>query len=454
MAGSDANQKLDMGYILKFSSAYDLKQAGAPKRIMAYVRSKDIMTSRLGKLYIQRLSNLAAGHEPDKLSCIFCRTEAAKDGVLCDSCMEKYSKGSLTIKKKEEPAPAPEVKAEPAPVEKQPAVTDSAAATLKTGKKIAGKAFKSFVGKVDVLAGGKGDAELRVRDLFKDVLKRHTSEEAERIFICGTAATTPARKDISSEWPAPWLYSRVALWLFAAFFILEFAWDFSYNLNLLPAMMFIGSCIVPFAIMVFFFETNVPRNISIFRTVQIFMVGGCMSLLCTLILFEAVPVGDLNFIGAILVGIIEETGKMLIVAWFIKRIQNCTYILNGMLLGSAVGAGFAAFESAGYAFRWLGLDGYEAMVGVINRRALLSPGGHVAWAAITGAAIMIALNGQKFEWKILKDSRFLKLYAIPVILHAVWDMPIKLPFIHGVLILIVWIVLLVLIHNGLKEASS
>ena len=84
-------------------------------------------------------------------------------------------------------------------------------------------------------------------------------------------------------------------------------------------MMFVGSCIVPLSVVIFFFETNVPQNISIFRVIQVFFVGGCASLLSTLIIFMIVPVGDLNFIGAILVGIVEEVGKMIIVALFIQN---------------------------------------------------------------------------------------------------------------------------------------
>ena len=93
------------------------------------------------------------------------------------------------------------------------------------------------------------------------------------------------------------------------------------------------------------------------------------------------------------------------------------------------------------------------MVSTINQRAILSPGGHVAWAAISGAAIMIALDNKKFEWSVLKDGKFLRLFAIPVILHAIWDMHINSTLKLVALIVVVWIVLIVLIQNGLKEVE-
>lgn len=178
-------------------------------------------------------------------------------------------------------------------------------------------------------------------------------------------------------------------------------------------------------------------------------------MLSTLILFEIVPDGVQSFLGAIMIGIIEEVGKMLIVAFFINKMRDCVYILNGMLIGSAVGAGFAAFESAGYAFRiFFYTADYDLMVSNINMRALLSPGGHVAWAAVTGAAIMIAMEGKRFKWEVLKSPKFLKLFVIPIILHFIWDMPIGTKPVLVGLIVVIWIVLLVLLHNGLKEAGN
>ena len=438
-------QKQDMVNIIKYSSQYEIGNPANAKIILKFVNSKGMMTSSIGKTYIKRLEDISDGVDIGRCSCVFCKTNMSVDGIICEECEEKYSGGRLHVKKSS-------VKPSSIAVVKTSAQSETTVATGVLNK--TGDTVQKFANKVDQLAGGEGKAELKIRVLFSDVLKHHTTEEAERIFIHGTDTTTPLIKDISTNWPAPWLYSRVALSLFLAFVILEVAWKLTTNGNLLPGMMFVGSSVIPFSIMIFFFETNAPQNISIFRVVQIFFVGGCASLLSTLILFEIVPVGGLSFIGAILVGIIEEVGKMLIVAWYIKRMRDCMYILNGLLVGSAVGAGFAVFESAGYAFNYFLSSGYDGMVHVINTRALLSPGGHVAWAAVTGAAIMIALDGKRFTWDILKDPKFLRLFVFPIALHAIWDMPIYLWFLHPILIIIIWIVLLVLIQNGLREIQN
>ncbi|MFK9090737.1 PrsW family glutamic-type intramembrane protease [Bacillus salipaludis] len=54
----------------------------------------------------------------------------------------------------------------------------------------------------------------------------------------------------------------------------------------------------------------------------------------------------------IMIGIAEELAKAVTVIYFVRRLKY-KYILNGLLLGAAVGAGFAAFETAGYALRGL-----------------------------------------------------------------------------------------------------
>ncbi|MCR5486348.1 MAG: PrsW family intramembrane metalloprotease [Lachnospiraceae bacterium] len=447
MDSSVNNQKQDMVNILKFSAQYDMSKSGNVIRVARHIQANNMMTSAIGRQYQQRLIAISNSSDKKDHTCLFCKTSKAEDGILCENCMSKYTGGRLKFKH------------DTAPISTQSKPSDNlvpVTQTVKTGSEIsdiASKTIGKFANKVDELAGGEGKAELDIRVLFSAVFKKHTSDEAERIFICGTKTTTPPIKDIQTNWPAPWLYSRVALGLLLAFVILEVAWNLTGNTNLLPGMMFVGSCIVPLSVVIFFFETNVPQNISIFRAVQVFFIGGCASLLSTLIIFMIVPVGDLNFIGAILVGIIEEVGKMIIVALFIKRMRDCIYVLNGLLIGGAVGAGFAVFESAGYAFRILLSEGYESMVSNINMRAVMSPGGHVAWAAITGAAIMLALSGKKFTWDVLKNGKFLRLFVIPIILHSVWDMPIGIMLIYPVLILAAWITLLVLIQNGLKEIN-
>lgn len=209
--------------------------------------------------------------------------------------------------------------------------------------------------------------------------------------------------------------------------------------------------------MVLFMEVNAFRNISVYDVMKYFMVGGCASLVVTLFLFnlEIVDADTSTTWGAMMVGIIEEVGKLIIVYALIKRLPSCNYILSALLAGACVGAGFAAFESAGYAFRILLGAGFDGMTDNLFIRGLLAPGGHVAWAAISGAALIIAKGSGQLTTDVFSSARFWKIFSIPVVLHGLWDAPIFEGYLKYVaLVILVWIVVLILINMGLDEVKK
>jgi RsiW-degrading membrane proteinase PrsW (M82 family) len=135
------------------------------------------------------------------------------------------------------------------------------------------------------------------------------------------------------------------------------------------------------------------------------------------------------------------------------------YILNGLLLGAAVGAGFAAFESAGYAFRYLLISkgNYGQMTSVIYLRGFLAPFGHVAWTAIAAAAFWRVRGDAGFQLNMLWDKRFLKAMLIPVALHMIWDFPYLPSFFflkYIALGLVAWYVLFGFVQQGLRQVKK
>ena len=83
-----------------------------------------------------------------------------------------------------------------------------------------GNGASSWVDQINDYVGNDRPADLNWKMLFTDVMKKHTKEEAEDIFICGTRTTTPALQDVSRGWPRPWLYSRVFFMFAMAFALL------------------------------------------------------------------------------------------------------------------------------------------------------------------------------------------------------------------------------------------
>lgn len=309
---------------------------------------------------------------------------------------------------------------------------------------------------VNELIGERGPVDLKLRDLFSQVFRRHTKAESERIFIAGTAFTTPKEADISSAWPRPWLFSRVFLIFLVTYAMLWVCLiDFG-NPYALPGLMLIGSFAVPFSLVFFFFETNALQNISIFDVVRMFFLGGVASIIVTLVLYTVFPVYRISITSAFVVGMVEELGKLLIVAGFVSQL-NVKYILNGLLIGAVIGAGFASFESAGYAFRAFQTMHNETFLSVIVTRAWTSIGTHAVWTGIAGAALVLVKLNRPFTIGLLFKARFLKLMIVPILLHAFWDMPLpgigdSILKVIG-LIVIGWLFILVLINSGLKQVT-
>ena len=102
------------------------------------------------------------------------------------------------------------------------------------------------------------------------------------------------------------------------------------------------------------------------------------------------------------------------------------------------------------------IGGVETMLGVIKLRGVLAPGGHVAWAAIEGAALMFAKGFDKLSKKHLNDKRFLLVCLIPIVLHGIWDMPINAPMylVPITLTVLAWVVIVYFINLGLKQVDE
>ncbi|MDD7675765.1 MAG: PrsW family intramembrane metalloprotease [Eubacteriales bacterium] len=302
----------------------------------------------------------------------------------------------------------------------------------------------------NITGGSNKDVQFKLKDLWSNVMQKHSTEESEDLLISGTSKTTPSPAEMADKWTRPWLYSRVFAVLATTFALLLICtWIFQ-NLLSIPGLIFIGAMMMPFTLLVLFWETNIPRNISIFDLVKMFFVGGVSSLVFTLAIFSFVPTGKLNIVWAIIVGIVEEIGKLVAIAIFIKK-YNSKYILNGILIGAAIGAGFAVFESSGYALLY-GSNLGDVLQNIILR-GLLAAGGHIVWAAMSGAAIMFAKGGDEFRMHIFKSVDFWKLFPVPIILHAMWDMPFSIIPVLVLLTVIAWVFILALIRSGMAEAS-
>lgn len=310
---------------------------------------------------------------------------------------------------------------------------------------------------LDKITGAKSENYVTFKDLFKDTFKKHSEEDLDSVFVCGSSSTTPDVKDVNPKKASAWVYLKIFIFFIIAYIPTRIGYINYGNLNFLPAMIMLGAFAVPVTILIFFYEINLFRNIPFYKVIKYFILGGALSLILAILFFSLDINTDIStYSGALMVGLIEEVAKAAIVAFFLFKSKNSNYILNGLLIGAAVGAGFAAFETAGYILRY-GLAGGDAvMLQTIKIRGFLAPGGHVAWAAIEGAALMYVKGFEKLDKKHLNDKRFLLICLISVVEHGIWDMPIEAPYylVPIGLTVAAWLVIIYFINLGLKQIDD
>lgn len=192
------------------------------------------------------------------------------------------------------------------------------------------------------------------------------------------------------------------------------------------------SLTVPFTVLILFFEINIRRDISMYNVIRAFVGGGAVSLVITLMLPIFLP--DFMTSGACWAGPVEETAKLMaVLVVFALARMRVNHILQGVLLGGAVGAGFAAFETAGYVFRFFIASRFndDALISIALLRGFLAPFCHVVWTAISAGVLCRVIlirrsergadDQASFDAGVFFDKRFLRLFLIPVVLHFTWN---------------------------------
>src|SRR5204862_7497222 len=165
-----------------------------------------------------------------------------------------------------------------------PAAPEVAAAP---GNKPRSFGVQSFADRVADLAGVERLEGFNLRELLSASFRRYKLEEIEAHFAVGNAKDTPALSEIEPGWPKPWMFVRLlagTAGVFAGFFLMLM---FFPNGKLLPALIVVGSFAVPMATLIFFFELNSPRNVSLYLVLRSVLLGGLVSIACALFLFSA-----------------------------------------------------------------------------------------------------------------------------------------------------------------------
>jgi len=233
--------------------------------------------------------------------------------------------------------------------------------------------------------------------------------------------------DISPTSPAirrghAWL--RALLIGVALFLVTTVVLALTGNLNLYPTVIIIGNFLVPIVFVAFLYDHQHISQLKPDIIATSFCLGGILGVVGASILESLLvpipsnPTQGLSLGGAFTVGLIEEGCKILVVMFLARRIPH-TSQMDGLLLGGAVGMGFAALESTGYAFTALLLShGHigASIAGTIVR-GLFAPFGHGVWTGILGAVLFRQSGPRHFRVNI----PVILTYLLVSLLHGLWD---------------------------------
>lgn len=327
---------------------------------------------------------------------------------------------------------------------------------------------------------------------FAEIFKHHTHEEVVDFFCRGSSKTTPDLRDVSCTWPSPWVFSRV-LAFFGIMIALLYYCLSKGVVSVDAAYIMLGSMSVPVCTMILAYELNIRRDVPFYTVIKVFMLGGVLSLLFSSFIYAQYEIQPQEAYWA---GPVEESAKLFAVVLMASTYRKGS-ILTGVLLGCAIGAGFAVMETMDYVLGDIlsnrdiysvynmlvkvgapesvikdyenAMQAYKANPNqTLLLRSILAPAAHVVWTAITAGAFWMVMgekvkakirsvNDTSIDFSIFKNLRFLSIACIPVILHMVWNSSFGNEYWKVKMLaigIIGWFVLLRLVQMGINQVKE
>lgn len=191
------------------------------------------------------------------------------------------------------------------------------------------------------------------------------------------------------------------------------------NPNFVPSAILLGAAVVPGAFLTFVYGRRLPYDVGAGTVAVAALLGGVLGTVVAGTL-EYDLQRDLGVLPTLGVGVIEELSKLLVPAAILLTVRRARRAPDGLVLGVAVGAGFAALETMGYAFvTLLGSKGnlFDTL-DVLMLRGIMSPAGHMAWTGIAATALYAAVEAR---WSARSVLHLLGAFVVAVALHTAWD---------------------------------
>lgn len=298
------------------------------------------------------------------------------------------------------------------------------------------------------------------KDIFSECRKKHTRKEFEMALMAGSTLDDVTEENMLEKWQKPWIFYPMlkgGLLLILVSYVMTIGSVLALNQlssGIWYMTLIIPPIVVPFILMVFIWELNIPKNISFYELLAYFVLGGLFSFAITTLIGLFIGDGPGAF-SASYAAFREEPAKLLTAVIFLILFQKNkkVYGLTGLVIGAAVGAGFGAFESVAYA-----MDQSYVMDAIENQimRGVFAIGGHVVYSAPYVAALTLAMKKrEKLTADCFLDKDFLMLFAASVALHFLWNTSFATTVLTymkwvGVIVLL-WIELLYILKKCLHQ---
>jgi RsiW-degrading membrane proteinase PrsW (M82 family) len=190
------------------------------------------------------------------------------------------------------------------------------------------------------------------------------------------------------------------------------------NPILVPSLLVLGMLVIPVTFVVYVDGRNPAYDVPLSVLLSCALMGGALGAAVASVL-EFDIVRRLGELPTVSLGVIEEAAKLLIpVAVLIFTRYRAA--ADGLLVGVAVGMGFALLEILGYGFVTLLATGGDLteVEGLVLLRAALSPVGHAAWTGLACAALWWA---HVQRWRPRGLAAVIGTVLLVMALHILWS---------------------------------
>jgi RsiW-degrading membrane proteinase PrsW (M82 family) len=216
------------------------------------------------------------------------------------------------------------------------------------------------------------------------------------------------------------LWARVGLLAFVVAAVLFTLLAATHTPTLVPVTLLAMSAVVPATVLCWLVPKYDTTGISFQTLTIIFLSGGTVGIISAMFGFVVKDMVLGGFLGgAIFAGIAEEPGKLLGTCW---RWRHPAYDrpMDGLILGTVSGFGFAVFETAGYGFAALAKEdgGLGSLLVIMLIRGITSPFGHGLWSGILAAAFWQC--GRDLR-RAVRSKTFGIAFLWAVGLHGLWN---------------------------------